>query len=1266
MISDSLLKPFALALFTLTLAACGGSSDNASPGSSAIVPGGGDGDGGGGNGDGDGDSDGDVESVIPPGLADAITDTGAAINGRRVYAIDVSTLNGGVFDPTGLVIGNDAVFEITGGGPLRVANSASDGCVLEMAPGAIMAAGSNTEFVIIAQGCQINADGSAAQPITFTAMADVRGELAEDSRGVWGGLVLNGFAPINDCPEGATGGTAECTKEGEANSGIFGGDQPGDNSGVLRYVVVKYAGANVNPENQLNGIAFQGVGAGTTVDYVQVHNNLDDGIAFFGGTVNASHVVLTGNADDSLDWTDGWQGRVQWLYIEQTNSADNGIEGDNREGDEDALPRSLPAIANMSVYGNPAERALRIRRGSGLHLYNSYVVDSRRCLRIDGRSRDLPGGDLSIAGTSFSCTEMHEGDDDGAVEAYLDSVAGVSQNGGRVNPVVPDDAWFEATNYIGAIGDLNWTEGWTVAGSVSHSGQPDFGCPDGTTEASRTINGQRVCELSGTITGDILLTNNNLYELAGKVVIGNDNADPAVLSIQAGTTVYGTTRFDFLVISRGSRLLAEGTRTSPIIFSSSRDENLQGGADIDTSRGLWGGIVINGNAPINACPGGIEGGTGQCSREGEANSGTFGGADPEDNSGSLQYVVVKYAGAGVNPENQLNGIAFQGVGSGTRVDYVQVHNSLDDGIEFFGGTVNARHVVLTGHADDSLDWTDGWQGKLQYLFIDQAHDAGDNAIEADNREGDEDALPRSLPGIANMTIKGNPGERALHLRRGTGLQIYNAVIGGSENCLRIEGESLELLDSGISFDGVSFDCPTVVEGDDVAAIEALLLNSNVSRTSEAVAAADLSGDDFFDDTRFIGAIADADNDWTKGWTVAMPDAAVEFGCPAGTEEIEPLDGTTTTCRLSGTYTSDLSLTADKIYTLTGNVTIGGDNTDSAILSIAAGSYIVGDSGDDFLVISRGSRIMATGTAVNPVVMTAGLDITGTPGANDRGLWGGLVINGNAPINDCPEGARGGTDACTKEGEANSGIFGGSEPTDNSGVLNYVVVKYAGSNVDPQNQLNGISFQGVGSGTRVDYVQVHNNLDDGIEFFGGEVSARHVVLSGNADDSLDWTDGWKGNIQYLHIVQSADSADNAIEADNREGDERATPVSEPSIANMTIVGNAGERAIRLRRGTGLHLYNSVISGSANCIRVQGESGNLYFDRITHESVSYGCPTVAEGDDVARLEDFLLGSFNVTRDGSIPAAAALPDNGFFEQTNTVGSDFDSWAGDWVFGL
>ena len=1275
---------WALASVALILAGCGGSSENASPGSVVVeVPvhvGGDD--------DDDDDDDGDdtgtdepvdetsVATVIPAALEGVISDSGetagTAFGNRPIYTIDVGGTS--ALHPAGLVLGNDAIFEISGGAaritpPDGAAVSSGGGlpdCQLEMAPGAVIVGGSNTDFLVIEQGCALIADGTADQPIVFTARAEVDGDAEDNDRGLWGGLVINGYAPINDCPEGASGGTVDCTKEGEANSGLFGGDNVNDNSGVLRYASVRFAGSNVDPENQLNGIAFQGVGDRTTVEFVQVHNNLDDGVEFFGGTVDAKYVVLTGNADDSLDWTDGWTGRVQYLYIEQTDAADNAIEADNREGDEGAAPRSNPSIANMTVLGKSDENALRLRRGTGLALSNSFVDGSATCIRVDGTSRDLLGTELTVGGVSFACAQTNRADDDGAVAAYLAGATNVSVNGDHVDPVSLADTFFDAVDFIGAFGTEDWSAGWTYPGSVTNPMQPDFGCPDGTAVSSRTLNGQRVCQLSGRITQDLLLTSNNLYELVGKVVIGGDNESSAMLTVQAGTTIFGGTAVDFLVISRGSQIVANGTRTAPITLTSQSD--LEGSVDIETTRGEWGGVVINGNAPINDCPEGATGGTTNCTKEGEANSGLFGGSDPNDSSGKLNYVVVKYAGSNVDPENQLNGIAFQAVGDGTQVDFIQVHNNLDDGVEFFGGTVNAKHVVLTGNADDSLDWTDGWQGSIQYLVIDQGADAGDNGIEADNREGDENATPRSRPKIANMTITGHPGERAIRLRRGTGLELYSSVVQDSENCLRIQGESLNQLGSGIVFDGVSFDCDTVVEGDDVAAINSLLTtSSNVSTTGQSVPAASLSAMDFFDETNFIGAVESADEDWTTGWTVAMPSAATDFACPDGTTEVSEVGGRRT-CEISGTITGDLALTRSNYYVLDGKVTVGGDNTNPGTLHIESGTTIIGDNPTDFLVISRGSQIVANGTANAPITMTAVDDVLGNIAdpANTQGLWGGLVINGNAPINDCPEGATGGTVGCTKEGEANSGLFGGADPNDSSGKLKYVLVKFAGSNVDPENQLNGIAFQGVGDGTEVDYIEVYNNLDDGVEFFGGTVNAKHVVLVGNADDSLDWTDGWTGAIQYLHIEQTDHAGDNMIEADNREGDEQATPISEPTLANMTMVGNPGERAIRLRRGTGLHLYNSMVSGAANCLRIQGESLNLLNTRITFQGVGLDCDTVSEGDDVAAVQGFLDGSVNVTQDGTVPNPVALPADLDPAGDTVVGSDIANWGSPWTVGV
>ncbi|MDE0064114.1 MAG: hypothetical protein OXP09_16920 [Gammaproteobacteria bacterium] len=931
----------ALALGALFLVACGGSSENASPGSVVTIqevepdppP------------DPEPETDPPVDgtataSVIPENLRSVIADSGstasAAFENRPIYTIDVSGLADGRLDPTGLLLGNDVIFEISGGA-LRVTPPNSGGCKLDMAPGAVLAGSGSEDFLVIERGCRLMADGSGEdggldRPILFTAGAEVDGDAEDNDRGLWGGLVINGYAPINDCPEGADGGTDDCTKEGEANSGLFGGSDPNDDSGVLKYVSVRFAGSNVDPENQLNGIAFQAVGDATVVDYVQVHNNLDDGVEFFGGTVNARHVVLTGNADDSLDWTDGWTGRIQYLYIEQTDSADNAIEADNREGDEGATPRSNPTIANMSVHGNRDENALRLRRGTGLALRNSFIDGSATCIRVDGSSRNLLGTVLTIEGVSFACAETHQGDSDGAVAAYLGGATNVSADGDAVNPVSIGDTFFDNTDFIGAFGAEDWSAGWTVAGSVSHAMQPEFGsaqgasastrdpggmrsgqpdgtktgdvpptgnnlsetegkvtmhggnkdsaalhtaadfeCPDGTTrlDADMWVGGRRTCRMTGTVTNDMTLTRSNYYILDGKVTIGGDNRDSAVLGIEPGTTIIGDDAEDFLVISRGSRIEANGIRYSPVTMTAVDDVTGDIANPVRT-RGLWGGLVINGNAPINDCPEGARGGTAECTKEGEANSGLFGGDDPNDSSGTLRYVVVKFAGSNVDPENQLNGIAFQGVGDGTVVDYIQVYNSLDDGVEFFGGTVNARHLVLVGNADDSLDWTDGWVGSIQYLHILQPESvSADNMIEADNREGDEQATPISEPCIANMTMLGHSGERAIRLRRGTGLHLYNSVVSGSAGCLRVQGESANLPGTRIRFSGVKLDCATVNEGDDAAAVQSFLDSfTSVTEDGSTPNPVPLPTANFDDDAGSSIVGSDIVN-WGSGWTVGL-------------------------------------------------------------------------------------------------------------------------------------------------------------------------------------------------------------------------------------------------------------------------------------------------------------------------------------------------------------------------------------------------------------
>ncbi len=239
-----------------------------------------------------------------------------------------------------------------------------------------------------------------------------------------------------------------------------------------------------------------------------------------------------------------------------------------------------------------------------------------------------------------------------------------------------------------------------------------------------------LCTVTGPILSDVTFTKDKQWVLQGGVFVGDDSdpaAAPTTLTIEPGTTIFGdTATLSFLLITRGSKIVADGTREEPIVFTSAADVGSR-------ARGQWGGLVVNGQAPVNGCAGD------PCTLSGEAGTGTYGGARDDDDSGVLRFVRIEFPGKLIDAENELNGIALQGVGRGTVIDSIQVHMGADDCIEFFGGTAEAKHIVCSGVADDNLDWTFGWTGKVQFLVAQQHDDAGERGVEADNNE-DNNAL----------------------------------------------------------------------------------------------------------------------------------------------------------------------------------------------------------------------------------------------------------------------------------------------------------------------------------------------------------------------------------------------------------------------------------------------------------------------------------------------------------------------------------------------
>jgi hypothetical protein len=286
-------------------------------------------------------------------------------------------------------------------------------------------------------------------------------------------------------------------------------------------------------------------------------------------------------------------------------------------------------------------------------------------------------------------------------------------------------------------------------------------------------------------------------------------------------------------------------------------------------------------------------------------------------------------------------------------------------------------------------------------------------------------------------------------------------------------------------------------------------------------------------------------------------------------------------KVVGTIDEDFTFSNAKKWVLSGGVYI--DN--GATLTIEAGTeiYAANDGTVPFLAIQRGAKINAVGTASQPIVLSTIKKVTSTPAVGD---WGGLIINGKATINSGAEAS----------GEGGTGLFGGNDDNDNSGIIKYVRVEYAGRLLSTDNELNAFSFNGVGSGTVVEYIQAYKGADDGIEFFGGTVSVKYAVSTGIKDDCFDWALGWRGNGQFWVGFQEIAGGDRGIEGDNNGDNNVLAPYSNPTLSNITLVGvddgDAENTGMRLREGTKGKIYNAIVTGFPNNgIRVSDSTTNV---------------------------------------------------------------------------
>lgn len=346
--------------------------------------------------------------------------------------------------------------------------------------------------------------------------------------------------------------------------------------------------------------------------------------------------------------------------------------------------------------------------------------------------------------------------------------------------------------------------------------------------------------------------------------------------------------------------------------------------------------------------------------------------------------------------------------------------------------------------------------------------------------------------------------------------------------------------------------------------------------------------------------------------------------------------------LSGTYTEDLTLDADNNYIINGSLIMASGTTLTipaciTIKALAAGS-------DVYIAISQGAKIDAQGTADCPIVFTSNAS---APAAGD---WGGLILLGKAPINSV-------SGTATSTSEIASLPYGGTDASDNSGTLRYVRVQYSGGSADGQSENNGISFYGVGNGTTVDYVQVYEGKDDGIEFFGGTVNVSHAAVINAQDDSLDWTEGYTGTITDAYVKHGSDH-DKGIEADGYNTDigNNSNPIyfSSPTVTNLTIIGlgsaNSSE-AIRLRAGTRAKFNNVVLEGYGEGFDLDGNNS----DSPTGAGVTSGETKVTN----ILFTDITL---KVKNDTGVTFTDADWISG---DGNGTGTDFATWGAGWTVG-
>ncbi len=572
----------------------------------------------------------------------------------------------------------------------------------------------DVRYIAVEQGAKIYIKGNASAPVVMTSVV----KEAE----AWGGLVVCGYAPTNKADAGSAGA--------EVSGLAYGGDKPNDSSGSIENLRLEYTGYKYTNEKEFNGLSMFGVGSGTVVDYVVSYKGGDDGMEFFGGTVNASHLVSVDSGDDGIDFADGWSGVGEYWF--SLNSAKSGIEGSNNGDNGAAMPMTDATLKNISVYGM-GEKPFYLKEGAGMMNINNIVIGGLAAEKTqaffyasssdtDAAAR-INAGDIIVTNANF--VDMKAG------QTKAVSILTVGEN-------------IEAKGAGNGINKPEW-----VSDALN------------TIDANTTVFGDAVVAkvaFEGDVTNDMTLDANNIYVLSGAVVVKAG----ASLTIPAGTVIIASevsatdTDVRYIAVEQGAKIFVNGSAEAPVVMTCEK-----------TEAEAWGGLVICGKAPTNKANSGSAGA--------EVSGLAYGGDVADDNSGKISYLRLEYTGYKYTNEKEFNGLSLFGVGSGTTVEYVVSYKGGDDGMEFFGGTVNASYLVSFESGDDGIDFADGWSGTgMNWMSINSAK----SGIEGSNNGDNGAATPMTNATLKNLSVFGM-GEKPFYLKEGAGkMNIDNIVIGG--------------------------------------------------------------------------------------------------------------------------------------------------------------------------------------------------------------------------------------------------------------------------------------------------------------------------------------------------------------------------------------------------------------------------------------------------------------------------------------------------------